>query len=397
MKKSNIYHLYQRTIMHKGKKVKAWYYWFYDETGKQVRKTCGSNGKLCLLKREAEEFLISLIKNEPEQRTGKTIKDLCTKMYDQDSDYLKKRAAKGYEVADITRRIKKRLCEYFIEKYGHLYPDQIEISDIEDWLLGINWSNSRRNSMIQVIKEIYNYAYTQKAIKTIPLLTGFKVNKISKKGVLTRDEIDRLFPDDYDKAVNLWKRYIEPDYISYMLCCMCYITLSSGMRSGEVRALQYNQFIAEDTIFLNASICDEKRVNYLKKANSKTNKWRIAIIPDKAVKMLRTLKEKEIAGKVTDYVFEHNCKSVRKEFLNERFQYVLEKKLGINYKERHLCIHSLRFTYNTLMRKEISGDDLRAILGHTSQTMTDYYDKSTVLDKLPELVKNKNAINEIWK
>ena len=55
-----IRHLYQRSIISKGKKIKAWYYWFYDENGKQVRKSCGQNGKPCTVKREAQAFIESL-------------------------------------------------------------------------------------------------------------------------------------------------------------------------------------------------------------------------------------------------------------------------------------------------------------------------------------------------
>ena len=50
-------HLFQRTITRNGKKIKAWYYWYYDENGKQVRKSCGKDGKPCLLKRDAESFI----------------------------------------------------------------------------------------------------------------------------------------------------------------------------------------------------------------------------------------------------------------------------------------------------------------------------------------------------
>ena len=54
------FHLFQRTITRKGKKIKAWYYWYYDKQGKQVRKSCGTDGKPCLLKRDAEQFIESL-------------------------------------------------------------------------------------------------------------------------------------------------------------------------------------------------------------------------------------------------------------------------------------------------------------------------------------------------
>lgn len=58
--KKLIKHLYQRTIKSNGKKIKAWYYWYYDESGKQVRKTCGEHGKPCILKRDAQSFIDKL-------------------------------------------------------------------------------------------------------------------------------------------------------------------------------------------------------------------------------------------------------------------------------------------------------------------------------------------------
>ena len=53
-------HLFQRTITKKGKSIKAWYYWFYDEYGKLIRRSCGTDGKPCTSKRDAEAFIANL-------------------------------------------------------------------------------------------------------------------------------------------------------------------------------------------------------------------------------------------------------------------------------------------------------------------------------------------------
>ena len=57
-------HLYQRTLTRNGKKIKAWYYWYYDEFGKQIRKSCGKDGKPCILKRDAEAYISNLKEEE---------------------------------------------------------------------------------------------------------------------------------------------------------------------------------------------------------------------------------------------------------------------------------------------------------------------------------------------
>ena len=53
-------HLFKRTETKNGRKETRWYYWFYDENGKQVKKSCGQHGKPCYLKKEAEAYLALL-------------------------------------------------------------------------------------------------------------------------------------------------------------------------------------------------------------------------------------------------------------------------------------------------------------------------------------------------
>ncbi len=395
----NTYHIYKRSVTKGGKKITAYYYWYYDSNGKQVRKSCGSKGKMCLTKHEALDF-ISKLPSDPIDSYAQslcTISDCVSGMFNQDSFYLRKRAAKGYSITEYSRQQKEHHLKVFLEKYGDRNPKTLDVPEIEDWLLSWDRSNSWRNAMLQITKEIYTEIYNQKKIDRIPAIEGFKRVKKSKKGILSTDEIKALYPADFNACISLWRRNpTESQHITYCLCVMTYTILTSGMRSGEARALQYNQFISPDTILLNASFSDGERTDHLKKATADNKKWRIAILPDTAVKMLDKLKEVE--GKyenLTEYVFEKDGKPIRKEHLNERFQWVLQK-LGIDYRERNLSIHSLRFTYNTMMKSEISGDDLRAMMGHTAETMTDYYDRSTALDKLPALQKNKNKINNVF-
>ena len=91
-----IKHLYQRTISRNGKKIKAWYFWYYDANGKQVRKSCGQNGKPCLLKREAEAFLDTITDESLTKKSTVIFNDYCKGFYDSDSVFLKKQAARGY-------------------------------------------------------------------------------------------------------------------------------------------------------------------------------------------------------------------------------------------------------------------------------------------------------------
>ncbi len=167
------------------------------------------------------------------------------------------------------------------------------------------------------------------------------------------------------------------------------------MRSSEIRALTYEQIINNSAILLNAMInSNNERVSHLKKGTEENLKWRIAILPERTQLMIQNLRLME-TNKQTNYVFEHKGEVVDSFYLNSHFKVVLRNN-GIDEAKRNITIHSLRFTYNTMMKKEISGQDLRLMMGHTTEAMTEYYDKSEALDNLPELLKNKGIIDGVF-
>ena len=96
-----------------------------------------------------------------------------------------------------------------------------------------------------------------------------------------------------------------------------------------------------------------------------------------------------------DNVFVYMDKPLTTWFLLEHFKCVLTKA-GIDCETRNITIHSLRFTYNSLLRGEISGDDLRLMVGHTDERMTEYYDKSKAIEHLDDLLMNKNTLNSVF-
>ena len=82
-----------------------------------------------------------------------------------------------------------------------------------------------------------------------------------------------------------------------------------------------------------------------------------------------------------DYVFQRYDKPIRKWLAEEWFKKILLKS-GINIKNRILTPHSLRYTYITRMRRDVAGETVQKIAGHTSMEMTDYYTRA----EIPELV-----------
>ncbi|MBO7518924.1 MAG: tyrosine-type recombinase/integrase [Methanobrevibacter sp.] len=385
-------HLFQRTLTKNGKKIKAWYYWYYDEFGKQVRKSCGQAGKPCILKRDAEAFIANL-KEEELKKEKITFADYCKGFYDLDSRFLKKQAARGYNYQPNSIYQKNLYLQKFLLAFGKINVRNLTVGMVENWLIDLDCSNSVKNNILSTVEEIESELYSDGLIDNPIHVKHFKRNT-KDKGILSLTEITKLFPVEYDKLIETWRiRSTERENDIYSFAAAIYTLLITGMRSSEIRALQWNQFIRPDAILINAMIdSNDNRVNRLKKWSEDNKKWRVTVLPDRTVKMIEVLRLDKSAE---DYVFMVMDKPLTTWFLLEHFKCVLEKN-GINCKERNITIHSLRFTYNSLMKGEISGDDLRLMVGHTSEVMTEYYDKSKALEHLDTLLLNKSTLNNVF-
>jgi len=396
-------HLYQRTLTDSktGKPFKAWYFWYYHD-GKKVRKSCGQYRRPCLLKRDAQAYIARLDdsllipKNNSPQIT---LYNFAHDMYSVGSKYLTKRASKGYVIVEKTRKEKFYILEKVIlPHWGHFNPAIIEPSDIDNWLSESTKSASSKNRVLGVFSELYKELYNYKIITQIPHIEYYKRQKVSQKGVLVMDEIKRLFPEDDEELCKLWGRNplrgLEPKCCSYMFAVLCYTMVTTGMRSGEIRAFGVEQFTGGDGVLINRMInASGECVEHLKCGNADNPKWRIAILPERTKKMIvRLLK---IAPPKSGFIFEYNGKPMTINLLNDRLKYAL-RKIGVDAEARNITSHSLRFTYNTIMRQFISGDVLRSLVGHNTERMTDYYDKISLEDKMAGLLENKAVIDSAW-
>lgn len=396
------YHLYQRTVEKNGKKIKVWYYWFYDEKGKQVRKSCGENGKQCTVKKQAEAFIERLAQKKriEEENPKITFNNFCNGFYDEDSDFMIKKRSHGTQLSNNTIYQRKHYLNLILSEFGDRYVDEVSGYDFDSWLVKQPLCSSVKNHILMMFTEIEQELYSKRLIQHVPLLERYKRNDTKEKDILSIEEIKKLFPLDETELYNRWRihgsKLSEYDDISFYT--MIFTLLSTGMRSGEVRALQWNQFIEKNVILVNANFTrDNERVNFLKKGTNKSSqrKWRVVVLPDRTVEMISKLRFLSNYIKPDDFVFQRDGEPITTFFLLEHFTNVL-KKNNIDSDTRNITVHSLRFTYNTIMRQQINEKDLRLMVGHVSAGMTDYYDRSIALDKLPQLLQNEDIINNVW-
>lgn len=404
------YHIYKRKIIKNKKEIIQWYYWYYDENKRQIRKSCGTNNKPCLLKRDAEAFISKLeeedkIKEKEINELKKVrLKDIAQEMFSKNSTYLKLYQSRGIILTPQTIKAKISLLEkYIIPEFGERDVTSIVDCEIEDWLINLDLSNSSKNNILAVFNEVLIECKRNKIINYVPEIKRFKRNS-KKKDIITLDEIKKLFPNTPKELEEVWKTNKQQKYIGidglvhsydFMFGLIFKLILVTGMRLGEVIALSISQY-KENGFIINRMIDVTNKLQFhLKKGSVDNTKSRAVIIPQNMTELLNYY-IKIRPNTDVDFLFTYNGSFVRKRLIQSRFTEGLIKN-NIFDSKRKITPHSLRFTYNTFMvNAQFPQEALRKMIGHTSEEMTDYYTRPDMDSALNGLQIYKDAINHIW-
>jgi integrase len=437
--------LFRRTIgkTKRGEAIRAWYYWYRDpDTGKQMRKSCGTKNKPVLLKREAEEIIEKLAEKDREylairaEKESITIEKIATTMFDEDSEYLRRRRSEGYIKEKVTlREIKGYLNIFILKNYGHLKPEEIDPVVVDSDLIKMNRSNSWRNRAVSILNWIFDEAVWLKMIKFKPKFKTYKRNT-KKKSILSQVELSVLFPDDFTTLSKIWDRKKTASDEGFMFGTLFALITSTGLRNGEARAISPSQLILSDgknivkmvgadgkeietpmgetkekiiygIIVARMYNQSDEIVMHLKKGNDEENKKiRVEVIPEKTVRYLKHWLDIRPTNSSLDLLFYYKDNSLKKakdrrlrgEYLRWRFEIGLENA-EINTEGRILKPHSLRYTYNTKMKRLIPEEKLRAMMGHDYKGMTDYYtiiNLAELEEQFLGLRENSQAIDSFW-
>jgi len=430
-------HLYRRTIgeTKKGDPIKAWYFWYYDPVSrKQVRKSCGTSKNPVFTKREAEAVMDRLAEQDREyiairaEKESVTIGELADTMFRENSEYVRRRRERGFLKENSTlHEIQSHLKNFIIKKYGHLKPEEIDPVIVDNDLIHMERSNSWRNRQVSILNFILNEAVWLKMIKYKPILGTYQFKR-GKKSILSKEEMDILFPANFDDLSRIWDRNKNVSLDGFMFGFIYALITSTGLRNGEARAIGPSQLIMTDGTQISGMVGPDGRenikppsktkrktvyglvidrmynyegkiVDHLKKGNDEDPKLRVAVIPEKTVTYLKQwLAIRPLTGPL-ELLFSYDGRRIRSEYLEARFAIGI-KNAGINMdNKRVLTPHSLRFTYNTKMRRLIPEDKLRAMMGHDYKGMTDYYtiiNLAELEEQFLGLRDNSVAIDSFW-
>lgn len=241
---------------------------------------------------------------------------------------------------------------------------------IETWILTIvkngKISNSTVNSVIKAISVPLNDAFKHGLIKNNPAqkIQYLDTSNTQEKGIPTKEEAKKLIT--YMKSNSDKKIYLAT-----------YLAIVSGMRQGEILALKKDKIKIDFPGEIGLISVAE---SVAKKAGFKCpkgRKTRLVPIPKELAKALLDLASQNPWN--NELVFWSNKVStapVASSYIRDGYYSALDA-IGINEskrKERKIDFHSLRHFFNSIVRGHISEGDLRSIIGHQSEKMTDHYD-----------------------
>lgn len=388
------YHIFKKSVQSKGKTVHKWYYYWNDPvTGVMRQKVC----KGCKTQAEAYTFVSALPPLFVEEKI--TISTIGKWMYIPGSSHLERMEKLGKQYTLETLKCKRGLLDIFLAKFGDLELKDLTIPMVIDFLTEDPHSGSWKNNFLTVVGEVYSEApFMGLPYIPAPQFPKFRRNSI-KKDVFTTDELNILFDESLWINLSSTKYANHPQfdeghkaiYLMFLCCIKC------GLRIGEAIGARVNQFLFDQGMFVVDGFYRHNqllRTNYNKCGSEEDKKIRVAPLPkDFSLIIQKYIAENNLSG--DDFVFQRYNKPIRKWLVEEWFRRAVASS-GIKTKNRVLTPHSLRYTYITRMRRDVAGETVQKIAGHTSLAMTDHYTRAAIPEMVEAVKPAVEAANKLF-
>jgi len=383
------YHAFRKPKKLKsGKTVHRWYYYYVDPSGKKVQKSCGTDVKS---RQAAEDYIRTL--PPPNAPTGKPamtadmlVGEIAGDMFIPGSNHVNRRRQLKKSVSPEALENNRVFMRHITEKWGQRMLRTLELDEVMNYLFSENRSASWKNQYIYALNEIYREGQ----------FLGCKVYKPdfpsigktpNKADIFTQEEMERFFR----------RGNFRHDFFLFFLCA-----LSGGMRLGEVRALRAKQIVFEKKAVIVDGFIKKSgiRTAYNKCGSPEHPKLRVVLFPDYTLNLLSEhIRQNSIAPE--GYVFTYGGQPISSSMAKTNFVLALisagiahDKKTLVEkgyWKGGHIhitkdlipdgrriVIHSLRYTYVTLMSRYMDAHNLLKLTGHNTAAMVDYYNRTNL-------------------
>lgn len=388
------YHIFKKSVQSKGKTVHKWYcYWNDSVTGVMHQKVC----KGCKTQGEAYAFVSALPPLFMKEKI--TIAKIAEWMYIPGGPHMERMEKLGRQYTIETLKCKHFLLSVFVEQFGDLELQELTVPMVIDFLAEDPHSGSWKNNFLTVVGEVYAEApFHGLPFIQVPQFPKFRRNSI-KKDVFSTDELNILFDESLWISLSSKKYAKHPQfdeghraiYLMFLCCVKC------GLRIGEAIGARVNQFLFDQGVFVVDGFYKHNqlvRTTYNKCGSEEDRKIRVAPLPDDFAWMIQKyIAENNLSS--DDYVFQRYNKPIRKWLAEEWFRRAVANS-GIDLGNRVLTPHSLRYTYITRMRREVAGETVQKIAGHTSLAMTDHYTRAAIPEMVEAVKPAVEAANKLF-
>jgi integrase len=373
----------------------------YFRLGDDPHRTKHSTG--CRIEADARKYIEDLIATKRKADGTMAFGDFTKDMFILDKcPILANKISDGRPVTKKLRRdYRAYLDNYLLPHFAMLPLDAITPAEIRRWRNSImdcsfkpkslrsgppshETMNKVRNTFLAIMKEARDEGY----IATNPVAEVDPLPKSPKKrDTLTKEEIAILFPKDEEKLLRIWGNVEK--------AAMLYLVLTSGIRSGELRALKW-----QDVDWKAKGVRVTKAITAENELGpTKGRKPRGAIPPTRALELLKKWHDISAPQNPEAFIFpgrdgeSHSSSGRLRSALKSA---LMRAKINLDGRE-HLVVHSLRHCFNTQMTLVLPPAALRGTIGHESEEMTEHYYHMTPDETIKELGKKfRRSIDKCW-
>lgn len=330
------------------------YYYYFYKFGKRIRRSTGERRKGRAQSIVEERVANNDLMNELEKILPPTFGEFAKPFWDFETcPILTDKILRGGHftkgLADTNRR---NVQKYLVPAFGKKYLPEITPAMVNRWLLTVPEKYSvtpqTANKQLTMLRQMLDVAVSENYIddnparKVKPL-----VPKPGTRGCFTRAQIQALFASPWTDL------YVE---------LACRLASLTGMRLGEVRALQRDQ-LNDDAIEVSRSFSNTDKLKC-----TKSGKSRLVPVPHWLMESLQSVPNDG------PYIFSYTGKNpIGSDTIRDKLKQHMED-VGINYKDLVLGFHSFRHFMNTRLKAAgVDGELTRAVIGHSSEKMTEHY------------------------
>jgi integrase len=362
--------LFRRT----GKKV---YYFYYYEKGKRLSASTGETVKTRALD-EARRLL--------QTRNVETFGAFAENFFKwNECAWIKESHAYGRSFSETTAHNRRHYVEKnLLPTFKNLKLTEITRDKIKEFLMGLNqYSNQSKNHILYTLKIIMKYA-EEKGL--IPALNWEKLHfslatKYRKtRGIFTLDELKKLFPEKLDDVWGDLKHGAA-----------FYIMLTTGIRSGEARALTWSKW-THGGLMIDQAVKNSGEIG-----STKTGEIRFVPMSSRAARYLEDWRALTPYTGQDALIFygEDGQTPFVNTALSSHFGRRLDK-MKFDRVGRVLCVHSLRHSYNTYLKSVLPAAMLQALTGHASESMSKNYDHPAIEEMAKRVDGARAALEELF-